>query len=381
MIRTQQRTWTQSAKWSEPVGELPDNPQLVFVFGDRELVAQPELFQQIQQFYPEANILMGSTAGNILDETVTTNTVTVSALHFEKTRISFSETTIENKFDSKNVGKKLAEFLPTEGLVHSIVLSDGLSVNGSALVRSINKHLPESVTVTGGLVGDGVKFEKTLVHCNGVPQSNNVALIGFYGDSLHVGYASKGGWKTSDNAEHEFVITKSKENVLYELNGRPALDVYKEFLGDEAADLPNSATPHPLQLILPEEGEVVRAVLAINEEDGSMNYAGDMPEGITARLMHATENELIASAKEAGTESIAALEGYEAQFALLVSCLGRKAVLGDRTHEEITAVRQAIGPKAAIHGFYSYGELCPETGKRQCLLHNQTMTITTFAED
>ncbi len=381
MISTQQRTWTQSAKWSEPVGELPDNPQLVFVFGDRELVAQPELFQQIQQFYPEANILIGSTAGNIVDETVTTNTVTLSALHFEKTRISFSETTIENQFDSKNVGRKLAEFLPTEGLVHSIVLSDGLSVNGSALVRSINEHLPESVTVTGGLVGDGSKFEKTVVHCNGVPKSNNVALIGFYSDSLHVGYASKGGWKPTDKAEHEFVITKSKENVLYELDGRPALEVYKEFLSEKAVDLPNSALPYPLQLILPGEGEVVRAVLSINEADGGMNYAGDMPEGTTARLMHATENELIASAKEAGVESVAALNNGPAQFALLVSCVGRKAVLGDRTHEEITAVRQAIGPKAAIHGFYSYGELCPETGKRQCLLHNQTMTITTFAED
>ena len=378
MIHVQQRIWTEDKKWSEPTGSLPAEPQLVFVFGDQELVAQPEFFQQIKQFYPDAYILIGSTAGNILDVTVSSDSVTVSALHFEKTRIWFSETTIENEFDSENIGKKLAEFLPTEDLVHAFVLSDGLAVNGSALVRSINEHLPQSVTVTGGLAGDGDHFKKTVVGCNSVPQPNRVTLIGFYGSALHVGYASRGGWQASEQC---FVVTKSKQNMLCELDGKPALDVYKELLGAEAANLPSSALLFPLQLAVPDEGEVVRTILSVDEKSKSMTFAGEIPEDATVHLMHASEDELIASARKAGAESVST-GGAAAQFALLVSCVGRRLVLKDRTVEEVQAVRDAIGKEAAIHGFYSYGELCPVVGQgNRCLLHNQTMTITTFTEN
>ena len=364
--------------WSEPTGKLAHEPQLVFVFGDREFVVRPELSQQVRQFYPEAYIVTSSTSGNILGETVTEKSVTVTALHFEKTRVWFSETEIENQFGSKNVGKKLAEFLPKDDLVHAIVLSDGLEVNGSALAKSINEHLPPSVTITGGLAGDGDKFEKTVVGCNTEPKSNRVSLIGFYGSSLRVGYASKGGWTAT---QESYTITRSKENVLFELNGEPALDVYKKLLGPEAANLPGSGLLFPLQLELPDEGTVVRTILNVNEEDKSVTFAGDMPEGTVAHVMHATAEELIASAREAGAESTAAIRPAIPQFALLVSCVGRRLVLKERTAEEVKAAREAIGERAAIHGFYSYGELCPskESGKK-CLLHNQTMTITTFVE-
>lgn len=377
MIHTQQRTWTKESNWSEPSNDLPKDPQLVFVFGDEELVSRPELFQQIRQFYPNAYILTGSTAGNILDTTVSENTVTVSALYFEKTRIWFSETTVESFFDSKNVGEKLADFLPTEDLVHSFVLSDGLAVNGSDLVRSINEHLPAAVTVTGGLAGDGDHFKRTVVSCNSTPQSNRVVLIGFYGDALRVGFASGGGWTPSNNT---YTITKSNGNVLYELDGKPALDVYKELLGPESANLPGSALLFPLQLELPEEGKVVRTILSVDENEKSMTFAGDVPNGSVAHLMHASKEDLIQSAGQAATESLKGLNGTLAQFALLVSCVGRKLVLKDRTHEEIDAVHKALGEKTSLHGFYSYGELCPATGTKYCLLHNQTMTITTFSE-
>lgn len=377
MIHTQQRTWTEEGGWSEPVGDLPKKPQLVFVFGDEELVSRPELFQQVRQFYPDAYILTSSTAGNILDTVVNEKAVTVSALYFEKTRIWFSETTVENIFDSKNVGKKLADFLPTDDLVHSFVLSDGLAVNGSDLVRSINEHLPASVTVTGGLAGDGDRFKKTVVSCNSIPKSNRVVLIGFYGEALRVGFASRGGWIPYEDT---YTITKAKGNVLYELDGKPALDVYKELLGPESAKLPSSALLFPLQLILPEEGTVVRTILSVDEAEKSMTFAGDMPQGSVGHFMHATKENLIESAGQAASESTKSLAGTPAQFALLVSCVGRRLVLKDRTHEEIEAVRAVLGPKAKLHGFYSYGELCPATGSKNCLLHNQTMTITTFSE-
>ncbi len=382
MIRTEQRIWTEDKGWdnSKDTG-LPGSAQLVFVFGERQFMERPELFLQVRQFYPEAYILMGSTAGNILGTSVTDNSVTVSAAYFEKTRIWFAETDVINSLDSENVGKKLAEFLPTEGLVHSFVLSDGLAVNGSALVRSINAHLPQRVTITGGLAGDGELFKKTTVGCNTTPKPNRVALIGFYGTALRVGYGSQGGWKATDEQQGRFEITRSTGNVLYELNGEPALDVYKKLLGAEAQKLPSSALLFPLQLDLEGEGSVVRTVLGVDESAKSMTFAGDMPQNTTAHLMHANEEDLIQSAGAAGENAAEMLMGMPAQLALLVSCVGRRLVLKERSTQEVQKVREAIGEQAAIHGFYSYGELCPHKGSgKNCLMHNQTMTVTLLAE-
>ncbi len=376
MIHVQQRLWTKEGGWTEPETKLPEEAQLIFVFGDRDLVADPKTFEQVREFYPEAYILSASTAGNILGNEVTENSVTLSALYFEKTRISFVETTVINAFDSSNVGKKLSEFLPIENLVHSFVVSDGLSINGSALVESINANLPNTVTVTGGLAGDGSDFKTTVVGGNAVPQPNRVTLIGFYSTSLKVGYATGSGWVAGNEI---YSITKSVGNTLYELNSEPALDVYKRLLGEKAAELPSSGLLFPLQLELTGGDKVVRTILSVDEATKSITFAGDMPQGIVVRVMHATEEELIENAKLAGEK---AAEGISpVQFALLVSCVGRRLVLKDRTSEEVKAVQSVLGEKAFLHGFYSYGELCPhkESGKR-CLLHNQTMTVTTFSE-
>ncbi len=376
MISVEQRIWTEANGWSEPVGKISDKAQLVLVFGDRKFVEQPELYAQVSQFYPDSYIVSLSTAGNIMGDNVSSDSVVLSAFHFEKTKLWYAETSIENEMDSDNVGKKLAEFLPMEGLVHSLVFSDGLHVNGSALARSINKHLPAGVTVTGGLAGDGELFEETLVSVNGKPVTRHVVLVGLYGTSLEVGYASKGGWSKSD---HSYVITRSKGNVLYELSGEPALAAYKKLLGEKASGLPSSALLYPFQLDIPEEGNVVRTILSVNEADQSITFAGDMPEGNTVNSMQASEDELISSARSAGELAMGTLS-VPAQATILVSCVGRRLVLKDRAREEIIAVKEAVGT-APVCGFYSYGELCPVSGaKKQCLLHNQTMTITVFAE-
>ncbi len=375
MINVQQRLWNKEEGWRKPIGDLPGEPQLVFVFGSRLLVAEPSLYEQLRQFYKDAYILIGSTAGNIFGGEVSDDSITVSALHFEKTKIWYAETTVENAFDSQNVGKKLAEFLPQEDLVHSFVLSDGLLVNGTELAASINQYLPKNVTVTGGLSGDGNDFNETLVGVNKAPEVQHVALIGFYGKDLRIGYAAHGGWHPTKNT---YTITKAKGNVLYELNGERALDVYKRLLGDKVKELPGSALLFPLQLELPDEGTVTRTILGVDESEGSMTFAGDIPEGLVTQIMNSTEADLIESAGQAGREAAIA---SGTQFALLVSCVGRRLLLKDRSREEVAKVREALGEKVPTHGFYSYGELCPgkDSGKR-CLLHNQTMTVTTFAE-
>ncbi len=355
-------------------------PQLVLAFGGRALMEDEKYFEEIRSMYPTAHIIECSTAGEISDTRVSDNSIALAALWFEKTQLSFAETEVAVADESYAAGKKLADALPKENLIHAMVFSDGLRVNGTPLVKGLNDGLPPNVSVTGGLVGDGADFKKTVVGLDHVAQEGKIVLAGFYGDSLKVGYGSLGGW---DPFGVERTITKSKGNVLYELDGKPALELYKSYLGDQAKGLPNTGLLFPLSLKLndPQQPEVVRTILAVNEKDQSMTFAGDMPEGTKATLMKANFERLIDGASDAGGMSIEPLGSEKADLAILISCIGRKLVLKERIEEEIEAVQSAIGTQAAIVGFYSYGELCPTAPtEKQCRLHNQTMTITTFRE-
>lgn len=382
MISVEQKLWTEEGGW-ETLGEnrLHAPPQLVFVFGARALVEDQHVFQHVRNFYPGAFIISASTAGEILDVVVRDNSISLTAVHFEKTIVRFAETGITGVDDSLSVGRRLAEFLPVEGLVHAMVISDGLNVNGTLLVKGINDNLPPHVSVTGGLVGDGVDFKQTAVGRDGPGLSHKVVLLGFYGPALKVGYGSQGGW---DAVGGEYTITKSKGNVVYELDGKSALSLYKEHLGDKASGLPGTGLLFPLQLH-PGKGddtEVVRTLLACNEAEGSVTFAGDMPEGAKVKFMQADIGKLIRGASIAGNISMDHIGQAQPQLALLVSCVGRKLVLKERVGEEVKAVRALIGDKTPLAGFYSYGELCPsKTSENRCLLHNQTMTITVLREE
>jgi hypothetical protein len=245
-------------------------------------------------------------------------------------------------------------------------------------VRGLTHHLPAGVTVTGGLSADGDRFQETFVFYDGQPQRDAVAAIGLYGHHLKVGYGSLGGW---DPFGPERLITHSRGNILYELDGRSALALYKQYLGDYASGLPATGLLFPLSLRA-EEGEsgVVRTILGIDEEAQSLIFAGDVPEGTYARLMKANFDRLIDGAVGAARTTYEAIGSAEPDLALLISCVGRKLVLKQRVEEEVEGVREVLGSRPVFTGFYSYGEISPFTPSARCELHNQTMTITTFAE-
>jgi hypothetical protein len=332
----------------------------------------------LQQAYPKALILGCSTAGEICGTQVTDEALVATAVDFEATQINGACVRIADVENSYQAGQRLAESLDRKGLVHVFVLSDGLKVNGSELVSGLTKHLPPDVIVTGGLSGDGTRFQETLVLCGGAPESGTVAAMGLYGDNLKVGYGSLGGW---DSFGPERLVTKATANVLYELDGKPALDLYKQYLGDHAKGLPATGLLFPLSLRA-KEGDtgVVRTILSVNEQEHSMTFAGDIPVGNYGRLMKANFERLIDGAAGAARACHQGLASSTPDLAVLISCVGRKLVLKQRIEEEVEGVRDVLGEQAVLTGFYSYGEISPFTRNAKCELHNQTMTITTFSE-
>ena len=351
----------------------------MLVFGSRALLHTREALREIRQAYPHAYVTGCSTAGEICGERVFDDTVVVTALTLEKSTCVGVSVDLSEASASDAAGALLASRLPDpDGLKHVVVLSDGLHVNGSELVQGLTHGLPAHLAVTGGLSGDGPHFKSTCVVVNGEPRSQVIVAVGFYGPELHVGYGSLGGW---DPFGPDRVVTRSRGNVLYELDGQSALALYKRYLGEQASGLPASGLLFPLSIRTKDaEMGVVRTILGVNEADDSMTFAGDIPEGANAQLMRANFDRLIDGAVGAARVSTAALGGHIPECALLISCVGRKMVLKQRVEEEIEGVRDVVGAQATLTGFYSYGEISPFVPTARCELHNQTMTITTLSE-
>lgn len=386
MIHTSQHLSEQPGSWKDIAGAALSNPQIIFVFGSKTRIEDPKTFEEIRARFPVGDIVLASTAGEILGTHVYENSICVTACSFEKTKIKVVHSSIVSQEQSAQQARELAQSLVESDLVHVLTFTDGLLVNGSQFAAGMAEVLPTTVATTGGLAGDGPAFVSTAVGFNGPGTQGTIVMIGFYSTSLKVGYGSVGGW---DPFGPDRVITKSKGNVLYELDNEPALALYKKYLGDKAKDLPSSGLLFPLELTVPTKDgateHLVRTLLAVHESDQSMTFAGDMPEGVSARMMRANFERLVDGADGAARHGITGASGsIHPQCALLVSCVGRKLVLAERVEDEVEATASVVGSGVPLMGFYSYGELCPTTDAANahgvCQLHNQTMTITTFEE-
>lgn len=378
-MKIEQKIWSRTKGWSLVHGSgINGRAQLVVIFGATDILKEKTLFDEVKQMHPGAHLFGCSTSGEISGTSVWDDTLAATAIHFENTDIMGAQIALSDAANSFQAGKMLAQSIKKPGLRHVFVLSDGLSVNGSDLVKGLTSALPEGVTITGGLAGNGDRFEETYVFWDDLPARNTLAILGLYGESLKVGYGSKGGW---DPFGPERIITRSKENLLYELDGQSALEVYKRYLGEHAQGLPATGLLFPLG-IRTKNGEtgIVRTILAVNEKDKSMTFAGDIPQGAFARFMKANFERLIDGASGAAVRSQEGLSGSTPELAILISCVGRKLVLKQRIEDEVEAVSDVLGISPVLTGFYSYGEISPFVSGAPCTLHNQTMTITTFAE-
>lgn len=380
MIRFQQLQWRGAAGWSDL--EASDSPlrsaDLVLIFGGREGIAARHPFEELSRRFPGAIVAGCSTAGEILGTEVSDEGLVATALAFDTTRVILVAEEGADPAGSADIGSRLAARLAGADLVHALVFADGTRVNASELVRGLESGLPPGVSITGGLAGDGTRFRETVLRWDDRTSQGVVLALGFYGKDLRVGYGSLGGW---DPFGPERRITRSRGNVLFELDSRPALELYRLYLGDQSAGLPATGLLFPLSLRSEEGGAGrVRTIVGIDEREGSLTFVGDVPEGQIARLMRANLDRLIDGAAGAATTTLSGLEGNSAQIALLISCVGRRMVLNQRIEEEVESVRQVLGKTPALTGFYSYGEIGPNRPQGRCELHNQTMTITAFAE-
>ncbi|MBU2060420.1 MAG: FIST C-terminal domain-containing protein [Bacteroidetes bacterium] len=353
------------------------NP-LVLVFGNRYLLEKSEIIENIRAEFPYENIVFGSTAGEILCCHVNDNSISVTVIEFENATYKVErENILDFNKNAVELGKSLYGKMPKDNLKHLFVLSEGSFVNGSSLINGLETNLNSSLSITGGMCGDDARFEKTVASFKENPKEGEVILIGFYGESLEISFASFGGWIPFGP---ERIITRSEGNILYEIDGQPALDLYKKYLGEKSNELPQASLLYPLN-VTPDgkKDPVVRTILNINDEDQSMILAGDVPVNSRVQLMMASVDGIAQGAQTAANLAMTKRKN-KPELALLVSCIGRKLVMNQRVEEEVEQVREVVGDKVPLAGLYSYGEMAPFNGSTSCELHNQTMTLTLISE-
>lgn len=357
---------------------------LVFVFGNRFLLEDKNIFKEVRAVFKDGHIVFGSSCGDISSESIDENTITITAIEFEKsnfiiktTNFLSSTTNSTTEIDSYEIGKELINQFPEKGLKHVFILSEGSFINGSQLTKGMNSATDNNLLITGALCGDDARFEKTISSYNENPKPGEIVAVGLYGESLEITFSINGGWTPFGP---ERTVTKSKGNILYELDNLLALDLYKKYLGEKSKELPGAALLYPLKVKSTNNNQsIVRTILNINEEDNSMILAGDILENSKVQLMMTNVDNIV---NAAGLAAISAneLRKNKPELAILVSCIGRKLVLDQRVEEEVEEVIEVIGNQTTFCGLYSYGEIAPFNGGNNCQLHNQTMTVTLISE-
>lgn len=361
----------------EKISKEAVDADIVFAFGDTDIIKKPATFEMLKQNFPNSHIAGASSSGNILANELKQEALVVTAIKFDSSKAILQSIEIDKSKNLKETARELVGKFDTAGLKHLFLLSDGLNINGSELVEGINSALG-GISVTGGLAGDGARFEETFVIADAPASQNIIAAIGFYGEKLTISSGCFGGWSEFGV---ERTITKSSANVLYEIDNEPALDFYKRYLGAYAAELPSSGLRFPLSIKKDKnDQEVIRTLLAIDEDAKSITFAGDVPEGFRAKLMKPDIDKLIDGAATAAKEIV--IVNDKPSLGLVVSCVGRKIVLGGLIDEELQSVADILGENMNLVGFYSYGEIAPFVKEKlKCELHNQTMTLTAIYEE
>lgn len=356
------------------INKLGQKPNACWLFcSPRE--GLEDLLAGIQDAVDTANLAGCTTDGEISGAGLSSGSAVLAGIVTD--RIDFHLSVAENLSQgSESVGKKLARGLP-ESTLYVQLFSDGITGNGCAILQGISSVLGENLPVSGGTAGDDGKFKRTWQFAGKKILTDAAVAIGFSGD-FKLGTGVRSGWMPIGLA---IKVTRASGNILYELNGEPALKVFERFLGKHANKLPEIGVEYPLGLVgrWGDVGEedycLLRATMSVNRKEGSISFAGEIPEGAMVNLTCGDISSVLQASKKAAQLAMTDLGDAKAAMIFCYSCMARKIVLGRRTREEIELIREVISPELPIVGFYTYGEYSRVKRNGPSFLHNETATV------
>ncbi|MRG94581.1 FIST signal transduction protein [Polyangium spumosum] len=267
----------------------------------------------------------------------------------------------------REAGRELGERARAFGPKLLVLLADGL-VNTDRLIQGLQDILGATFPIVGGMAIDDGRFERAYEILDRRVLSGGAVALGFRGP-VELVAGAKSGW-VPIGATH--ICTRVENgNVVLEIDGRPALDLYLEYLGPRAGEMPSVSADFPIGIVDAQEAiALLRSVKGVDEARRALVFGGDIPEGARIRMTRATRDDVIRGANEVGAKLVASMP--EPSLALFFDCGGRKMVLGPRYREELreTFARLEGVPKV---GFYCAGEFSPVDGVT--MHHDETFTM------
>lgn len=372
----------------ERIGDR-DHIFAAMVFFGAEYDPEP-LASTLATLLPGVSIVGCSTDGEITADGLSVDSVVLillSSPSMTARAAHFAGLTPEN---SLQAGREIASSLASERGRALMLFPDGLTCNGSDIIRGAQEVLNSSFIMAGGTSGDRGRFQKTFQIQNG--KAHSTSLVGLMLESdtpLEIGFGVMSGWKPIGIAK---TVTHAEGNVVYRIENETALDVYSTFLGDKASQLPAIGVEYPFGLV-DESGRVgekgfrdgdeyilLRAPMAVDRSTGAIQFAASIPQGAKIKMTRAKSTEIIEAAREAASRSLQHLTG-KPDAVFFFSCMARKVVLGRKTDQEIMAAREVYGESIPMIGFYTYGEIanCGENAPI-CRFHNETATFLAIRE-
>ena len=373
IIETLAFTDTQWQKFEQKI-LTKESVDLVFVFGDIDTVEKYNHYKLLQTFYPKAQIIITSTAGNILDTSIDTYSAVATAICFNKAYVKACSLQIGSNSTKDKIQHSINS-LQNDDLKHLFLFGPGIQ-NEANFLDTL--EIKAGVTISGGFAGDAFRFDHTYQQLNNQGSQNTFIIIGLYGSTLHIETSSETGWQEFGSQR---VITKAKKNIIYEIDNQPAIELYKRYLGKRANDLPKSALRFPLSIKdhQNDKSRVVRALTQINQ-DNSLTFSAEIKEGSIVKLMKTNVHNTLDSAFLAA-KKIRPFNS-NSSLTLVISCCARRNVLKQFSEEEVELIQDILTTKTQLIGFYSYGEIAPiHKIEEKSILRNHTLTITTIYEE
>ncbi len=366
-------------------------PNAILVFAS-SVFDQQQVVSTIKKLSPESAVLAGASTAGEISQTGPSMTSSVVVMLFASDTVRFFTAAVENASGIEEAaGTQLAQKIKaqtTEKIRLVSIFCDGLTINPSAILRGMNTEMPQT-PIAGGSGGDDGAYKKTFQYCNDTVFSSSVTALAFTGN-LDISIGVRHGWSPISGFR---TVTKAEGTVVHEIDDKPAIALYEEFLGVEEAaklkevTLAELALSYPLGITDQKTKELyLRAPFYVNAE-GSITCGGEVPEGSQVQLMMGSKDLAVAAAKQTAESALAGINTTPAA-AIIYSCHVRDSLFESRqeSKKEIDAIQQIIGDSVPLAGFYTYAEQAPVNTTNVDIQtcnssnHNETIVAILLAE-
>jgi len=324
-----------------------------------------ELVETLKLLIPHIKIIGTTTDGEILEEKTYELSTVLAFSFFESTQVVSYGVEVQN--DSYKTASKLINLFDTTKVAKvAISFADGLNINGDEFISAFNEY-DNNLVLAGGLSADNAKFQQTIVFTEDKIFTTGAVVGLLYSDTLEVSSKASFGWESIGKT---MTITKSHQNIVYEIDGVSCVDIYAKYLGSDIARcLPETGIEFPL-IIKKGALRIPRAVIG-NNNDGSLIFAGNLNEGDKVTFGYGNIDAIV----DSGSNIYRDVNVKNSESIFVYSCMARKALLQENIEEEMMPLSYI----STVSGFFTYGEFFSNERDKEFL--NQTMTILCLSEN